>query len=163
MKGKINSEKKLSKEKVRQNVVPSVKEARKVATSPVPQRSSTEKSNEENVPDEQDGFTFVKSRRRRNIIFGNKIDNDLEVAVKEVDLHIWRLAPNVTEQDVVKYIKKSKDEDVNCERLNARGNYSSFKVTIKETSMADLMSPEFWPEGVAIDRFFRRKRFPELS
>lgn len=64
---------------------------------------------------------------------------------------------------MIKYIKKSKPEcDVKCERLNARGNYSPFRVKINEAIMNELMSPEFWPKGVAIDRFFRRSNYPKV-
>lgn len=56
------------------------------------------------------------------------------------------------------------DLKVNCERLNARGNYSSFKLTTEETALNDMLQPEFWPSGVAVGRFLiRRPKLPSLT
>lgn len=168
VKGNTIKEKKVPQEHGKVHPSPSIPPAEKifekVVSSPFCEKVSTQQNNNMNEEADEDGFILKKSRRKRNIVLGKKIDNDLEVAVKEIDLHVWRLSPNVVEQDVVKYIRKNKqDEVVKCERLNARGNYSSFKVSIKETSMDDLMSPEFWPQGVAVDRYFNRTNFPKLS
>lgn len=106
---------------------------------------------------EGDGFQVVNRRKPRKFIIGKKQDNGLLVAQKEVHLHIWRLYPSTTVDDLTNYIKKSLPNlELTCSALKARGNYASFKVTTLESAYEDLISPDFWPNGVAIDRFFVR-------
>lgn len=114
---------------------------------------------------EGDSFQVVNRRKPRKFIIGKKQDDGLLVAQKEVHLHIWRLSPSTTEDDLTNYIKKSlPDLEIACSALKARGNYASFKVTTLESAYDDLISPDFWPNGVAIDRFFNyRSPAPKLT
>lgn len=111
--------------------------------------------------DEGGEFQVVRRRRPRTVIIGNKADESLIVAEKQGYLHLWRLSPETKEDDVVNYCQRMiPNLKINCERLNARGDYSSFKLTTGETVLNDMMKPEFWPAGTAIDRFFNRRPNP---
>lgn len=106
-------------------------------------------------------FQVVRRRRPRTVVIGNKTDETLTVAEKQAYLHLWRLSPETKEDDVVNYCQRMiPNLKINCERLNARGDYSSFKLTTGETVLNDMMKPEFWPAGTAIDRFFNRRPNP---
>lgn len=112
--------------------------------------------------DNEDSFQVVMNRRKkRNFATGTKLNTNLTAADKEIYLHVWRLNPKTNEADVIAYIESSKPGmQVQCEKLNARGNYSSFKVTALESTGKELLEPEFWPVGVVVDEFLNRRPRP---
>lgn len=116
--------------------------------------------------DNEDAFHVVRHKRqKRNFVVGTKLNTGLGVAEKEVYLHVWRLHASTTEEDILQYIQSGQPGiKVKCERLNARANYSSFKLVTSESAYGELTDPEFWPVGVAIDRFLiRRPSFPKVK
>lgn len=114
---------------------------------------------------DQEGFQEVRRRKPRKILVGNNNAGGLSVAPKQAYIHIWRLAKDTTVEYLVTYIKqKIPGTEVECEKLNARGPYASFKVTVNDSLLEHLMNPECWPAGCAIDRFFnRRPNTPRLA
>lgn len=116
-----------------------------------------------------DGFTEVVGRRKRNLLRTNKPITGLKADTSELVasrslafLHVYKLDPKYTEEDLTRYLKQSFPE-VTCEKLNSRypNYYSSFKVIINEEYLTTAMSPEFWPKGVCVNRFFHKRRIPQ--
>lgn len=108
-----------------------------------------------------EGFQQVRRRKPRKIIIGSSTSGGLSVAPKQGHIHIWRLATDTTISTLEKYIgNKTPSTKVECEQLNARGPYASFKITVDDSMMEELMNPEFWPTGTAIDRFLPRRPLP---
>lgn len=79
-------------------------------------------------------------------------------------LHISRLSPKTTEADLERFFKQH-IQDISCEKLNSKQPdvYSSFKVTVPADFLEKALSPEFWPEGVAINKFFMKRRHPVIK
>jgi hypothetical protein len=84
------------------------------------------------------------------------------VAKKRSLLHVWRLSKEVTSDDVLAYVKERIPvaNTITCDSLNARGDYSSFKLGLCSSIEATLMDPKFWPAGTAIKRFFQQRTKP---
>lgn len=99
----------------------------------------------EQIRGNEEAFKLVTNRRKkRNFATGTKLNTNLTAADKEIYLHVWSLNPRTTEADVTAYIESSKPGlQVQCEKLNARGNYLSFKVTVLESSGKELLEPDF--------------------
>lgn len=73
-------------------------------------------------------------------------------------LHVWRLHKDTTCEELVQFLKNSIPEAVfACEKLNAKGPYASFKVGVNRTLVKDLLVPSFWPENVAVNKFFWKR------
>lgn len=108
-----------------------------------------------------DGFEVVRHRKVRKYIIGQNSDCSLRVAPREIDIHVWRLSLETSTEYITRYIHRTiPDIPLKYETLKARGNYSSFKITTVESAQESLMQPEFWPNGVAVDRFFNRRPGP---
>ena len=85
-----------------------------------------------------------------------------------MDVFISRLPPETVENELLEYAKVCcyrwrKDVDMSCSKLKSKYEYlySSFYVSVRVESMQfkkaiDLyMSPEAWPVGVLVKRFFK--------
>lgn len=100
-----------------------------------------------------------KSSIKRKPIFGTANDTSLNAAPRLAWLHVWKVAINTEPGRIENYIRdKIPDAEICCEKLKAKGNYASFKVGIPFKYINDCMKPDFWPEGVAVDRFFHLKK-----
>lgn len=76
-------------------------------------------------------------------------------AEKIAHLHVWRLDKNTSLEDMKNYVQhKFEDVPVEVEKLNAKGNYASFRVSANFSVLDKLQNPENWPKNVAINRFF---------
>lgn len=82
----------------------------------------------------------------------------LKVAPKVVHLHVTRLHPETTCDDIIRYLGKEFPE-VGCEMLKSRfpDHYASFKVTINSDNKERGLDPKLWPEGTLVRMFFQRR------
>lgn len=109
-------------------------------------------------------------RRRRKAIVGNnneiKLNGKLIQGVpKFTHLHVYRLEPKITENDLQGMLKLSFPE-VKCEALISKHPqvYSSFKVTLLESNFGNAMDPSKWPSGALIQPFLElRKKSREIQ
>lgn len=74
---------------------------------------------------------------------------------KKSFLHVTRLHPATTVEDVVDNIKQQFPE-AECVKMKSKfpDSYASFKVGVFQTHLADAMLPEIWPDGVLVSKFF---------
>lgn len=76
-------------------------------------------------------------------------------------LYIGNINPNTTKESVIKYIRDRRpDVDVVLEELPKRDEALSraYKLIIDFTLLETFKSPDFWPQGVVIKRFFQSRR-----
>lgn len=94
-------------------------------------------------------------------LVGTQKTNTLNVVpkIKFSHLHVTRLSPDTTVDELKNYFQQHK-QDVTCEKLNSKQPevYSSFKVTLPAEVLDIVLNPEFWPVGVAVNRFFPKRR-----
>lgn len=88
----------------------------------------------------------------------NEKVESLCAAPKMAYLHIARLHPTTTADDVTRYLSQL-CKGVIVERLESRQPeiYSSFKLTAAFDSLEILKNPNTWPKGATIKRFFHRR------
>ncbi|KAJ4430573.1 hypothetical protein ANN_19161 [Periplaneta americana] len=107
----------------------------------------------------------VQPKKRTNSrvqIVGNNKCSGIKTVPKCVDLHVYRIDPDITVTDI-KRMLISKFPEVICEQLFGKNTkqYSSFKVTIYESNFRNAMSPSIWPYGACIIKFLHiRQRLP---
>lgn len=75
-------------------------------------------------------------------------------------LHIFvtRLSPLTECDDIVSFMKSEHEKDVTCEKLKTKfDTYSSFKVSTTYEHSELVMSPDSWPKGILIRKYFEPK------
>ena len=89
--------------------------------------------------------------------------------IRSVDIFVSRLHPQTVEKELIDCVSSVKGGlniyDINCVKLNSKYEelYSSFHVEVKVSSCQfkealDLFaSPEVWPVGVFVKRYFRSR------
>lgn len=94
-------------------------------------------------------------------IVGTKNNSEcpLKVATNKVHLHVNKLEPKTTEEDMINYLVEVFPE-VTVEKLKSKHSHyhSSFKVTINECNHQRAITPDVWPEGAEVRNFTYRKR-----
>lgn len=115
-------------------------------------------------------FKVVGHRRRKNA--GNYGTNTSAAGFGGVERRAWmyvgRVKPEVTADVILDYLKNKCPEHGNeftCEKLEAKGNNGSFKISANLGLKDTLLEANFWPEGVTYRRwhhqFFRSRRASE--
>lgn len=106
-----------------------------------------------------DWTEVVRKKPKRVVVVGNKLDKEnksinLQGIPKSVSLHVFRLAPDTTVDQVIEYLKPNFPE-ITCEALNSRQPeiYASFKINVNEANVNDIMNPDIWPTNACIRRF----------
>jgi hypothetical protein len=79
---------------------------------------------------------------------------------KRRSLHIWSLHPDTTVSGLTDYVKESVG-DVKFEviKLNTKNKYSSFRITVPESSIGHFLVPEIWP----VDSIVNEWRWNKLA
>ena len=120
-----------------------------------------EKQVKEKLPAvDEDGFTLVRNKKktRDNIVGSKRYSGNrvMKSARKVGDLYLGNLDLDVTEDEIVEYIKDETNISVDaCILLNSRNpNCKSFKISVSFESRMKLLSHEVWPEGVICRKFY---------
>lgn len=104
--------------------------------------------------------------RRNAAVIGDRENNNLglKAVARRTYLHVYRLAPDTTENDVIEYLKGEFPE-VTCVKLNSKHPtlYSSFKVSVNSNHAGKIMEPSFWPKDVCVNRFFHYRQPPKAA
>lgn len=119
---------------------------------------------------DNDGWKTVNKNRRRNrardklvsrtasdcaIIGASQQSSKLKSVPKTVSLYITRLTPNTSAADIEEQLKERSPEAKAVEMFSKFPDiYKSFKVTINIDNYDSVMTPEAWPTGVRVDKFF---------
>lgn len=112
--------------------------------------------------DDDDGFVPVKNirkHRKNKPIIGSSSDTGLHCAPKLSFLHVYKLHPSTTTEQLTSYLKPSFPE-VSCEKMNSRypEYYSSFKIVVNELNSAKAEDPSLWPAGCCVNRYVHFKK-----
>ena len=73
-------------------------------------------------------------------------------------LHVYRLHPDTTEENLKSYLTSKNIKDTVCTKVTSKHpeEYASFKLAFEITDLDTLQKPNFWPTGTRINRFFHR-------
>jgi hypothetical protein len=105
------------------------------------------------------GFREVSRSRRkqRKIVYGNakNLSCSFKGIAKLCHIHVWKIQPMTTsEEDIRTFLANSVSVEFDVMKLQAKGEYASFRVSILESYKEKLLSASFWPDGVAVRPFF---------
>lgn len=97
-------------------------------------------------------------RRSGTVVGDCANDIALKGAPQMAYVHVYRLDPKTTVQDVLNYLNQAV-EGMECMMLQSRHPelYSSFKLTVPFDRLDFIMNASLWPPGVCVRRFFHRK------
>ena len=109
-----------------------------------------------------------KKKTRDNIIGSKKYQGNRKIksARNMGDIYLGNLDLDVTETEIINYIKEETDINVNkCEHLVSKNpNCKAFKISVCIESSTALLSPEIWPEGVICRKFYNpRSKYTNKS
>ena len=82
------------------------------------------------------------------------------------DIYLGNLDLDVTEDEIINYIREETDISVNkCEHLVSKNpNCRAFKISVCIEKRPALLSPEIWPEGVICRKFYNpRNKYTNKS
>lgn len=109
----------------------------------------------------RDGWqTQPRSRRRRTkVVRGKKNDEVIKQGQQRQDLFVFRVMKSVEDSDIEQYIKNQDGVDlVSCERVSHEDAPSkSYHVVLHTMEKSTAMDPEFWPTGVSVRMYFRKR------
>nr|CAI5840505.1 unnamed protein product [Callosobruchus analis] len=100
-----------------------------------------------------------RKRNRRTYLVGKNDGSGIKTTPKYVYLHVYRVDPNTSVDDMVCLLKDNFPE-VLCEKLNSKypKEYASFKVGVYECNFKPAMNPDVWPAGAYFNRFLEIRR-----
>lgn len=107
-----------------------------------------------------------RHRHKPTIATGNQGKNiALRAADRKVWIHLSRFNKNTNCDEILKYLKEEfpNQENFSCEQLTTLGDYASFKVGASYSLLESLNNPALWPAGIAINRFFQKRRILEIN
>ena len=106
-----------------------------------------------------DGFTVVKRKRtatKPKAVIGTKCATTLKAkAGRFTAVFVSRLDPDTTEDDMERYVRETHNLKSTCSQLRSKhDSYASFKVEVFCQNLSDFYSPDKWPAGIYLRRFF---------
>ena len=105
-------------------------------------------------------ISLTKFKQKKEFITGNAGGGKLGVVEKLYFLFVSRLDPEMECCHVLEYLNERKPGKYEVEKLKTKyPNYSSFKVGIPSVLIDEIYSPDFWPSGAFISKFY----FPKDS
>lgn len=114
------------------------------------------KDNEDN-----DGWTTVLKRNRRNRFVGNSgkamqaPGAKFKAAVTKVPLFISNVDPSTSEQDISEYILGKTQDKVTLYKIEMKKfkGYSAYKVYVNREKLDIYLNKDLWPRGIQFRRF----------
>ena len=98
-----------------------------------------------------------EQRKRPPGIIGTVAESRISViTTKRVSIFATRFSPEVDAETLRSYLsEKLANKSVACRKIESQGSrYGSFHVTADCKEVADMYSPQIWPAGVYVRRFF---------
>ena len=153
--GNITSTLERSASSVSRTVIPLVRQdhSHKTEDSPVllSQIVGSQKSSSNG-----DGFTVVKRKKKRQSMVVGTNKNSSISSNKKCHIFVTRVSANIEDDSVLQYIK-TQPLVSNCKLINVSKKGSktkSFHAIIDIDCIDTVLTPDFWPTGIAVRRYF---------
>ena len=122
------------------------------------------KSVDEQVDDtDDDGFIKPKRRRRKRPVVGRANCEGPLMGAPEPsrDIFVYRVLPATPTEAVTQYLDKEKVTVREIKQVSKEtALYKSFRIKIPSSELSKVLSPDFWPAGICVRRFFTPKEKP---
>lgn len=126
-----------------------------------------------NLVDHNRGAVMRESRNKsdkrklptKNVQRGENESSNLEAIERKKHLHIWRLQPNTTEEQIKKHVENlcGSETKVKVEKIihKTERDYASFIVGVPERIFEKISHPKSWPRNVEFSEWiwFRRNSY----
>ena len=112
-----------------------------------------------NTEKDEGSFTVVKKKTKKQSMVVGRKKNTAISSNRKKHIFITRIASDIDDDCVKQYICKQSIV-YNCELINVGkdGNKcKSFHAIIETDNLKKVLTPDFWPEGVAVRRYFLQK------
>ena len=96
------------------------------------------------------------ARKRTKPIVGTGAQSNIKVVqTKLVSVFATKFSPDLDAGTLANYLKGKLGRDILCERIDSvNTRYSSFKVCVECNDVAEMYTPELWPEGSVVRRYY---------
>ncbi len=106
----------------------------------------------------------AKQRMPKPIIGTGARGNISVVRTKLVSVFATKFTLDLNAETLSNYLKEKLGRDVNCQRIATMNNrYSSFKVSAECINVTEMYSPELWPEGSVVRRYYEPRKVRALG
>ncbi len=86
------------------------------------------------------------------------------VRTKLVSVFATKFTPDLNAETLSNYLKEKLGRDVNCQHIDTINNrYSSFKMSAECINVTEVYSPELWPEGSVVRRYYEPRKVRALG
>ena len=76
-----------------------------------------------------------------------------------VSVFATRFSPDLDAETLSEYLKSKLNRDVTCQKIvSVRSRFSSFKVTAECKDINEMYTPELWPEGALVRRYYEPRK-----
>ncbi|KAK9710193.1 hypothetical protein QE152_g26138 [Popillia japonica] len=102
------------------------------------------------------------NKNKSNVIYGSTNNTTIKRITAYADYHVCKLEPEVTEPQVINYLKEKNVIGAKCERMESRRpkEYASFKVSVPLPYKEEIRKTETWPTNVQVNSFLYRLQKP---
>ena len=101
----------------------------------------------------------INNRDRRENVVGTapQANNGFGGTVKTLDIYVGGCLPTTTPQLIKEHCEEIFNLNfIECEPIDTRNKYcKAFKVSVHATHRNELLKPEFWPQGVIVNKYFK--------
>ena len=81
------------------------------------------------------------------------------VKTKLVSVFATRFAPDLDPETLTTYLKEKLGREVTCQKfVTEHSRFASFKVSAECIEVGEMYTPELWPEGAHVRRFYEQRR-----
>ena len=95
---------------------------------------------------------------RRHISGSKRSDAGLKAAPRTLDVFLGGCGLETTPNDISDYCSKYKVTPKNCESIHSRsGHHKCYRITVASEDRDTLLDAQFWPVGIFVGKFYRRK------
>lgn len=100
-----------------------------------------------------------KKRRRTKVVYGKHNNDVIKGGHKKQELFLFSVRRSVTDDKVEEYIKSKGTVDLISLKCVSHDESASksYHVILHTMDMATAMDPAFWPVGVAVRRYFKKR------
>lgn len=105
-------------------------------------------------------------KKRKSLLNANRLgkadineDVKFRASIMMVPLFISNVSKEVTESDIISYIKDKTQEEVKLYKINRQieKRYNSFKLYVSKRNLNLFLEDSFWPSGISYRRFVHDK------
>ena len=108
---------------------------------------------------EGSGACAISIGRKRTgpvlIVGTSAVSTILTVRTKLVSVFATKFSPDLEAETLSEYLKSKLIKVVTCQKIqNVRSRFGSFKVTAGCNDISEMYTPELWPEGALVRRYY---------